>query len=105
MTFDPNKPVQTRDGKKVRIVATDLKGGLGETICALVTCNNGEIPISYYHEGRYLNTHTLTEHQWDLVNIPEEKVSRVLFFPAIEVKGVWVNVTTVGNKVVKLEME
>lgn len=45
MTFDPTKPVQTRDGRKARIICMDAKHVDGEII-ALVT-----YPENHPHEG------------------------------------------------------
>lgn len=103
MAFDPTKPVQTRDGRKARILCTDMKRLRGETIAAAVMCpNRDEIAISYLPNGRYLHQSDL-DHDWDLVNVPEEKTSRLMLCPPI-VEWVWVNITTRDNKVVKIEL-
>lgn len=68
--FDPTKPVQTRDGRKARIVARDL-GLRGEMELATV--------ITDFDAVNYLATHSIRgEHRLgmqsgsDLVNIPAE---------------------------------
>ena len=106
MTFDPTKPVQTRDGRKARILCTDLKGLRGDTIAAAVICpNRDEIAISYHPNGRYLHQSGL-DHDWDLVNIPEEKIIRMMLCPPInKVAWVWVKVTIRDNNVVKVELD
>lgn len=104
MTFDPTKPVQTRNGKKARILATDLKGSGGTSICAVITLPDGqETCVMYWSRGHYLSN---GDHDWDLVNVPEEKTSRMMLHPPIyKVAGVWVNITTRDNKVVKIELD
>jgi len=67
MTFDPTKPVQTRDGRKARIICTDKKSI--STIVALVEDENGEEGIiSYLGSGTvFING----ESPVDLINIEE----------------------------------
>jgi hypothetical protein len=82
MTFDPTKPFQTRDGRKARIICTDLKDSDGETIVALISFDdNHEEPGVYYADGRYYRH---KESPDDLVNVPETE-SR------------WANVYTNGS--------
>lgn len=71
MTFDPTKPVQTRDGRSARIICTDKKGEA--PIVALVSAISGdsEITYSFFLDGSFYcddGTYPL-----DLVNTPEEK--------------------------------
>ena len=69
MTFDPTKPVRTRDGKPARIIATDLKSD--HPIVAAVKDKNGD----EYHYGYTKNGHWIDdsyEGAIDLVNIPEK---------------------------------
>jgi hypothetical protein len=69
MAFDPKKPVQTRDGRSARIIATDVKGEC--PIIALVALSNGaEAPYSYYADG---SVRQLALHPRDLVNVPEKR--------------------------------
>jgi hypothetical protein len=68
MSFDPTKPVQTRDGCKARIICTDVIGKY--PIIALITNKDGiyETSHSFTAEGKiYLNE----THPFDLVNIPK----------------------------------
>ena len=68
MTFDPTKPVQTRDGCKARIICTD-KGG-DYPIVALVPSTNGKDRIiTFNKQGK--NTTGLSQTKYDLVNIPD----------------------------------
>lgn len=65
MTFDPTKPVQTRDGRKARIICTDKKGAY--PIVAVVEFGlKEEFAYSYTAIGSSINNSCL-----DLVNIPE----------------------------------
>lgn len=79
MTFDPTKLVQTRDGKRARIICTDWKstGNLpiseSETpiLIALVEHGNGfEEICTYSKSGSY---RSLENDPYDLINIPEPK--------------------------------
>ena len=70
MAFDPTKPVQTRNGRKARIVCTDFKGS--RPILALVEdlCNtNLELTQVYNTDGTI--GLALCE-DLDLVNVPEK---------------------------------
>lgn len=67
--FDPTKPVQTRDGRKARIVDTNYKGG-PKSILAIVTLNSTlEAAHAYNKDGSYLTNMT---QDLDLINIPEK---------------------------------
>ncbi len=67
--IDFNKPVQTRDGRKVRILCTDAKCGM--PIVALVMANTGtEVPVAYYKDGAIFNS--TNDSGADLINVPEE---------------------------------
>lgn len=67
--FDPSKPVQTRDGKAARIIATDKKGQF--PIVALLTMPDGnEELFSVTRDGRSSTTMHLSS--FDLINIPEK---------------------------------
>lgn len=71
MTFDPMKPVQTRDGRKARILATDIKGPF--PIAAVIDRIGGigERVETYSSEG-CLGTFS-DNCPGDLVNIPERR--------------------------------
>ena len=70
MTFDPTKPVQTRDGKKARIICVDKWGK--HPIGALVTDErDGKEDFKvFYKTGYYFVSR---DSSFDLVNIPELK--------------------------------
>ena len=75
MTIDFTKPVQTRDGRKVRILCTD---GPGDTpIIGLVDGNS--YPSIWKEGGKHASSPT------DLVNVPETRV-------------VWVNMSSVVKR-------
>jgi len=67
--FDPTKPVQTRDGRKARIICTDKESV--HTIVALIKKSCGtEYAQTYLRDGLcYLHR----ESDEDLINIPERK--------------------------------
>ena len=67
-TFDPTRPVQTRDGREARILCTDRKGS--SPILALVTCVDGNENVAVY----FMNGFGLysRESSLDLVNVPVE---------------------------------
>lgn len=68
--FDPTKPVQTRDGRAARILATDAKNAC-YPIIAVIQTSAGEKPQSYTLEGRFCFGVT---DDTDLVNVPEGRV-------------------------------
>lgn len=67
MTFDPTKPVQTRNGRAARIICTDVKGEW--PIIALVTDGQRETVLSYKKSGSAYDDKR--EDRSDLVNAPE----------------------------------
>lgn len=72
MTFDPTKPVQTRDGRKARIICTDAKNKLYPVV-ALILWPDGEEEIETYTlEGRSCVGHERDRIN-DLINVPETK--------------------------------
>lgn len=75
MKLDLNKPVQTRDGRKARIICTDAKGA--HPIIALI---EGDPYEEVYH---YLNNGTSSNEAtgYNLINIPEEKELWVNVYP------------------------
>lgn len=75
--FNPDKPVQTRGGRKARIVSTN--GDNTFQIAAWIEGNNEEhmevfdASGSYYGDGK--------ENRNDLINIPETHVRYINFYP------------------------
>lgn len=79
MTFDPTKPVQTRDGRPARIICTDLVSASGKSIVALAkepfgtyAGKNVESVTYYYSDGHFLPSKI--DNDMDLVNVPERVV-------------------------------
>jgi hypothetical protein len=72
--FDPTKPVQTRDGRKARIICTDraFVSASGESwpIIALISSGDGK-EHAYYYQNDGGAPHLNAGHS--LVNIPEVK--------------------------------
>jgi hypothetical protein len=69
MAFDPTKPVQTRDGRKARIVCADAKGS--QPIVALVMCDGVESEGRHSLRGAYHLDES--ECSRDLINIPQKR--------------------------------
>lgn len=78
--FDPTKPVQTRDGRSVRILCTDRKGRNDYTIPALIMQESGfEATVTYKSDGTYVNNRG-APHSTDLINIPVVHKAYVNFY-------------------------
>jgi hypothetical protein len=71
MTFDPTKPVQTRDGKPARIICTDYESPGGFPIIALVKSGIVEYPQAYKADGG-CSFNGICET--DLINVPTKAV-------------------------------
>lgn len=74
MAFDPTKHVQTRDGKPVRILSTDIKSEGGENIVAVVTQGQIDITREFFADGRYVLGR---ETDTDLINVPAKRMGYV----------------------------
>jgi hypothetical protein len=77
--FDPSKPVQTRDGRSARILATDFKATSGynwSIVAAIKNVDDTETLYKYYSNGSFGRGLKTPEepHHLDLVNVPEIKV-------------------------------
>ena len=70
MTFDPKKPVQTRDGRAARIICDDKISTGEKTIIALMLDGADEVVGYYYDNGQVYSD---CEKQNDLINIPEKR--------------------------------
>lgn len=66
--FDPTKPVQTRDGRKARILCADAKYRSGETITAHLLNDDGTVHVTYgyFSDGRFNKGE---DDDLDLVNV------------------------------------
>ena len=77
MSFDPTKPVQTRDGRKARALIIDLNNSY--PIIAAITEPSGiEFTCAYFSDGRELRH---SNSNCDLINIPEKTVRFVNTYP------------------------
>jgi hypothetical protein len=77
MTFDPTKPVQTRDGRSARILCTDLKDRW--PIVAAITRTDGtEYSTGYAVDGKFTCRH---QPERDLINVPEKRTVWVNVYP------------------------
>ncbi len=71
MTFDSTLPVQTRDGRKARIICTDWNNEPDRLIVLIELSNGTESQAqTRYPDGTYLS---LQETDEDLINIPEKR--------------------------------
>lgn len=73
-SVDLTKPVQTRDGRPVRILCTDKKGS-DYPIIALVENSPGREVTASFTMGGKLNMNDLGPSHNDLVNVPAKVVS------------------------------
>ena len=75
MMIDFNKPVQTRDGRKVRVLCADGRGD--HPVVGYVACQN--YLYSWRLSGHRYNTDETTIT--DLINVPETRVVWVNMYP------------------------
>jgi len=76
MKLNLEKPVQTRDGRKARIICTDAKftaSTYGQPIVALITTEEGPEVAEHYCKDGLHRDDSNDHHPLDLLNIPEEK--------------------------------
>jgi hypothetical protein len=69
--FDPSKPVQTRDGRKARIICTDAEGV--QPIVALVYEPSG-VEAQMFNGNGLFHPDTSRESVCDLINVEPEVV-------------------------------
>lgn len=72
MTFDPTKPVQTRDGRKARIICTDAEFIVMDKsfhVVALVTDHDGNEKPRTFRGNGFIQREDI-EVSDDLINIP-----------------------------------
>lgn len=62
--FNPNLPVETRDGRKARIICKDANDT--KKIVALVTTMGIEVPMNFYENGRFSLVDVTSD---DLLNV------------------------------------
>lgn len=81
--LDLSKPVQTRDGRKARIICTDLKCPDFPIVAAfqLTGSFNEEVSSTFRRDGTFLSgTQTVS----DLINVPEKREVWINFYPKEE---------------------
>lgn len=72
MTFDPTKPVQTRDGRPARILCTDRKCTEFPIVAVYSDSDGTECVACYKASGGWSGSGH--PHSRDLVNVPEKRV-------------------------------
>lgn len=75
MSFNPSKPVRTRNGLPARILATDIKGPMGTSIVFAITEPSGEIIATATSDGSYISAKN--PHRWDLLNSDRTDTERL----------------------------
>lgn len=69
-TFDPSRPVQTRDGSPARILTMDADHPYHPIIALIRDARGWELPEQYTAKGRLRLSGD--EDDMDLLNVPEE---------------------------------
>jgi hypothetical protein len=69
MTLDLSRPVQTRDGRSVRILCTDLKNNKFPIVAALVD----EFGVEYAYQYETDGTFKQGGGELDLINVPTKR--------------------------------
>lgn len=68
--LDLSKPLQTRDGRKARIICVDRKSDIGHNLLALILDEETtEYPQCYNMQGKFIKGE---DHKLDLMNIGDE---------------------------------
>jgi hypothetical protein len=78
MTFDPKKPVQTRDGRKARIICSDRKTNSDFSIVVLITHEDDTERAATRRANGSLDPNI--ESPFDIINIPVETVRYVNYY-------------------------
>ena len=77
--LDLTKPVQTRDGREVRVLCTDTKGATYPVV-GLVTDEDGDEEETSWTTGGDFNIDDSGDDT-DLINVPERLVAYVNMYP------------------------
>lgn len=98
--FDPTKPVQTRDGRPARILATDVKNNGGFIIVVAIPSkyNDNEVVYTVHDDGCYYKGNPTVAD--DLINVPEPRT----YGDVLRNSGQGVNVTELDGKITKVEL-
>ena len=78
---DWTKPVQTRDGRAVRVLCTDAKGSPYPVIALLIGSDGSEVLDTFTEEGKAHSNAALSRN--DLVNVPEREVRYVNWYTSL----------------------
>lgn len=95
--FDPTKPVQTRDGKPARILATDLADPDGRTVAVATLHLSGEALYRVNPKGRF-HCYGTGDSDYDLINVP---ITRT-YGDTLANSGQGVNVTEVDGVITEV---
>lgn len=68
--LDLTRPVQTRDGKKARVICSDRKNSADYPVVALIE-EDEELINCYTRDGKFFHGVNVVQHGLDLVNVPE----------------------------------
>jgi hypothetical protein len=80
--FDPTKPVQTRDGRKARIICTDRENVEYPIVALIASAGGEEIAATFTDDGRFY--YAGREDDDDLVNVPETTERSFAVYPSSE---------------------
>jgi hypothetical protein len=78
VSFDPTKPVRTRDGRKARIICSDRKTTYAFSIVVLITHDDGTESLTSRRANGSLDPNI--ESPFDIINIPVETVRYVNYY-------------------------
>lgn len=76
--IDLTKPVQTRDGRKVRVLCTDRKGSSNSIVGLIVLEGGKEYVQTWEANGNFV---TSGDAPADLINVPDKRVVWVNMYP------------------------
>lgn len=85
-TFDPTKPVQTRDGRPVRIICSDYVNSMGDKQIIYLIRHHGDCGGEYdcaYFADSNGRSHIGSPHQ-DLINVPVKHTGWMNIYPTNE---------------------
>jgi len=67
--FDPAKPCKTRDGRKARVLATDIRDNAYPLAAAVTSAEDGSESVLYYDVNGQTTAPTASPD--DLINLPD----------------------------------
>jgi hypothetical protein len=78
MSVDWNKPIQTRDGRKARVVCMDRKDYQSHRTYMCLVDNNGTEAVWFYKSNGYIRDDNKND-DLDIINVPEEHEIEIRF--------------------------